>query len=672
MAFLPKLLTGDSVEREMLEVQRGILDATQASAKAAAYQSEQMGYQSELLDTMVSAIRSLQRAIVNGMKVGNALGAAPKAVQQRSRTTDEPEQLTRVKTSDGKVVYRNSQGQFASKSAAEQKERDAKIIDIFSGVELAVSYMNELISEQTAMLDTLVRSNRSVSGFLKSFVRRVTEDKKSADAAKQHDDLEQENEKANERNKKPRENLTDRRSKKFSSWEAILDGFATILKGLLIPLLIGFGDGLDKSLGWIGKVTDGFKTLCGWVGDAVTGLNKWFNGDEHNPGIFNKWLDHVHDVFGALADFDPRDVIKKILTALPESVKDVIPDSLLEYARMGKYALKPETQQETISRKNRENVVGVAYEQKFDVDQQKKWNEIGEKIKKQGYASAEDREALSKIIGDSRGFLGRTFGSDEDQDRYINSYTQQMSMRGKIQQQRDTQAANATLASGGPTGNIDTDALWSKLAPVIAKGESGAGGYEAHNGPPIPGLTEMTLDAVSKLKGAVGKYQFLPQTTLIDAARWAGLKMSDKFSPENQEKMGRALFDRRVRIGMKDGTSGIQKQLALEWASLPKDTTGMGAWDGYAGNKAAGGAERGSFIASAINSSQNVPAPSMAPAKQNDAGAKLSEMAVAQKQPPVVAPAQVVAPTVNNIKNSQTINQAPLSATTPAEFSPHV
>jgi hypothetical protein len=669
MAF-PRLFNdGPSHNEKVLSIQQGILDATQASAKAAAYQSEQMTYQSELLDTMVSAIRSLQRAIVAGIKVGQSPlaqnGSNPQASTRKQQ--DAPEQLTRVVDKNGKVMWKNSQGQFASKAAAEQKERDHHMFELVGGIALAVAYMNEKISEQTEMLDTLVRAHRNNSNFLKAFARRVSDasvKQQKVDAQQENKDLQDE-----AKNDEGKPGSTPgagmrRRGGGESTFMKLLDGLSAVVKGMLIPLFIGFADGLDKTTGWIGKLASGFETLCGWIGDAITGFNKWFSGDATHEGVFNKWMDHVHDVFAAIADFDPREVIKKILTSLPASVQKIIPDALLKYAGMGAYEKKEETVDQSVERKNRENVVGTKFENKFDASQQKQWNDIGAAIKKQGYATSDQTAALNKIVSDSRGFLGRTFGSDQDQQRYVNAYTQQMTLQGKYQQTSDK-----AIASNG----IDMDALWKKLSPEIAKGESGAAGYNAHHGGPIPGLTDMTIDQINKtITGAVGKYQLLPKTTLLEAARWAGLKLSDKFSPENQEKMGRALFEHRVRAGASGGAAGIQKQLSMEWASLPKDASGAGYYDGdSAGNKASGGAARAATIGSDIASSVTTPTPSTVSGASSSSGADLSATNASQQQQASAAPV-VAAPVINNVNNSQTVNQAPASATTPAEFRSHV
>lgn len=163
----------------------------------------------------------------------------------------------------------------------------------------------------------------------------------------------------------------------------------------------------------------------------------------------------------------------------------------------------------------------------------------------------------------------------------------------------------AALASGPPVGNIDTNALWSKVAPLIAKGESNIGGgkspYDVQNGVPgsyTPGLSNMTIGEViaqsrevgARTKagtGAAGKYQFIP-STLAETYKKAGLSLSDKFSPANQEKLARARFDWRVKLGAKGGLNGILDQLAMEWASLPSPSKGGRGWyDGDSnGNRA--------------------------------------------------------------------------------------
>ena len=180
---------------------------------------------------------------------------------------------------------------------------------------------------------------------------------------------------------------------------------------------------------------------------------------------------------------------------------------------------------------------------------------------------------------------------------------------------------SAKLASGRSVDGLNLDALWHKVSPLIAAGESMGGKYDAQNGVPgnvTPGLTAMTIGQVYDLAksigrsdgngpktGAAGKYQFIPPTLLM-AMKQAKLKLTDLFSPENQEKMGRVLFDNRVAAGAKQGVVGILDQLAMEWASLPSPTKGGRSWyhGDSAGNRAHGGQKRlEELIAAVTNTS---------------------------------------------------------------------
>lgn len=169
----------------------------------------------------------------------------------------------------------------------------------------------------------------------------------------------------------------------------------------------------------------------------------------------------------------------------------------------------------------------------------------------------------------------------------------------------DSSSIGAASKSFGSVGDYNIDQMWDQMKGTIAQGESGDAGYNAHHGGTIANLTSMTIGQLKKMKGAMGKYQLLPGTTLGEAARGVGLSDSDTFSAANQEAMGKFLFARRVKAGAKGGPAGIQDQLAHEWASLPKDASGAGAYDGdAAGNMAAGGSSRGQAISSIISAGQ--------------------------------------------------------------------
>ena len=152
---------------------------------------------------------------------------------------------------------------------------------------------------------------------------------------------------------------------------------------------------------------------------------------------------------------------------------------------------------------------------------------------------------------------------------------------------------------GTPTGG-DKKAIMD----LIGKGESG-GNYNAlvygKKGASVPGqadLTNMTIAEVQEYqKGmmarghastAVGKYQFISKT-LAEQVKKAGLDPSTtKFDQQTQDMLASQMID-RAGFGKKDQAT-VMRNLAGTWASLPKDMSGRGAYDGYNQNKAVIGA----------------------------------------------------------------------------------
>ena len=105
------------------------------------------------------------------------------------------------------------------------------------------------------------------------------------------------------------------------------------------------------------------------------------------------------------------------------------------------------------------------------------------------------------------------------------------------------------------------------------------------NGLPPKPLTQMTLAEVDAYQTAlgeqgatpVGRYQF-NQETLRDLKQKLRLRDSDVFTPELQDRLGRALLERK---GLEDYKSGkllpdkFQNKLAGTWASIPVYRTGL-------------------------------------------------------------------------------------------------
>lgn len=113
-------------------------------------------------------------------------------------------------------------------------------------------------------------------------------------------------------------------------------------------------------------------------------------------------------------------------------------------------------------------------------------------------------------------------------------------------------------------------------------------GYGQFGMPPKP-LSQMTVGEVKAFQrqtvnnqqgrslrsSAMGRYQFMPGT-LPDIQRWTGIKDSDLFSPDTQERMAMSLLKRRR---LDDYLSGgidadhFQDELAQEWSSIGMSKT---------------------------------------------------------------------------------------------------
>lgn len=135
-------------------------------------------------------------------------------------------------------------------------------------------------------------------------------------------------------------------------------------------------------------------------------------------------------------------------------------------------------------------------------------------------------------------------------------------------------------------GTTDVDAKRHGLA----SGYDVTLGYGKYGGGPKKALSTMTLSEVKEYQkqmladpknklnsSAVGKYQVVSETLKM-ATKALGIKDTDVFSAEVQEKVGEWLVKQR---GFNDFKSGkisaqqFQNNLAKEWASLPQSHTGV-------------------------------------------------------------------------------------------------
>lgn len=143
--------------------------------------------------------------------------------------------------------------------------------------------------------------------------------------------------------------------------------------------------------------------------------------------------------------------------------------------------------------------------------------------------------------------------------------------RGK---EGEEEATKSSPAAPGSSPGGGTSGEWGPLLDLIKKAEMGSAGYESMNpSTSLPGATKMTIGEVSrKATGAVGAYQFLPHSTLLNAMRGANLKETDLFSPENQDKMAIYLIEKTRGVTkelIKNNPDEAMLRLSKEWAGLP-------------------------------------------------------------------------------------------------------
>ena len=132
---------------------------------------------------------------------------------------------------------------------------------------------------------------------------------------------------------------------------------------------------------------------------------------------------------------------------------------------------------------------------------------------------------------------------------------------------------------------------------LISEKEAVSHSYDSANpGKIIPGLSKLTMEQAKIKNGssAIGRYQFMPEN-LNRFVTSAGLKMSDKFSPKNQDKMALAILK-----GKMDDCDELHNKLVSTWAALPllydreitykkkvyKRKRGDSYYEGISGNKA--------------------------------------------------------------------------------------
>lgn len=235
------------------------------------------------------------------------------------------------------------------------------------------------------------------------------------------------------------------------------------------------------------------------------------------------------------------------------------------------------------------------------------------------------------------------------------------------EQQVDT-VTQAAPVSGSATGEA------SAILDLIGQKES-RGNYNAlvygNNTPKSANLTDMTLDEVFQYQSkmianghastAVGKYQFI-KATLKEAASAIGIDGSTKFSPEVQDRLAMYLLEKRGWRKFKSGAMDKEtfaRNLSKEWASFPKDASGVSYYAGVAGNQAgvkwekvmdtlSGEGVSGAQVASALTSTASVSPSASSSSGQSLIQAQTKQSQTKQEISQSPAPVQVINTTNSN------------------------
>ncbi|GJE18757.1 hypothetical protein [Methylobacterium marchantiae] len=178
----------------------------------------------------------------------------------------------------------------------------------------------------------------------------------------------------------------------------------------------------------------------------------------------------------------------------------------------------------------------------------------------------------------------------------------------------------AFKTTGKPQGNYTVATLKDdpKAAHILdmVSGPESAGNYNAYfgNSRSTKDLSALTLAALKPWMGnrgtrssATGRYQFMKATLFGDPKKPGdtglvgemGISMSQKFTPELQDRMAIKLLERRGYLRWKAGTMSdtqFANNLAMEWAGLPNIGTGRSHYDGDGLNKS--GVTPGAVLAS--------------------------------------------------------------------------
>lgn len=199
-----------------------------------------------------------------------------------------------------------------------------------------------------------------------------------------------------------------------------------------------------------------------------------------------------------------------------------------------------------------------------------------------------------------------------------------------------TDSNRSTLEPLSTNSSLSASGDAKELLDLIAKGESGAAGYDAvwsgSRLKPDKPISQMTFGEVkewqratlneqksrgipaNRRSSAAGRYQFI-SSTLASMQSAAGIRDDELFSPENQDKLALALLNADKNRGLDAWRSGKASDadfinyVASQWASF-KGTSGRGLYDAPGFNA---GKIDGAAVISAANNYRLAPARQEAP-----------------------------------------------------------
>jgi hypothetical protein len=179
--------------------------------------------------------------------------------------------------------------------------------------------------------------------------------------------------------------------------------------------------------------------------------------------------------------------------------------------------------------------------------------------------------------------LWKEFNKEEEQSP--TQINEQASIRKLENASESPSSAPSVMAANGvPTlaqiGNAESGKLGYDAAN---KGKAG----DMPNG--MPGLSNKKVGEIMKLQSekqlfAAGKYQIIPQT-LNSLVREGIVSMNDTFDKATQDKLGQALYDKRIKVAGDDPIKQ-QYELSKEWAAIANPYTGASYYAGVGNNKA--------------------------------------------------------------------------------------